>query len=216
MEDDIRTSAEAMEASAIPRCREVHADPERCQGGEDITEGVDLQPVEEKSPAQWAYERLILYIQNFEKTLDNEHEVAMGFAGDTTGVIRIEGMGYFGPGHRDVLRHRSHRGQDPAGAACEPAERDAASPAGRGGGQGACAHRVPSGGGAEGGVRGLCAQGCPLCGTNPPFADAAIVHAEHARVRSGGVWALQRIFRLQTFERMETGKIQTALPRQPE
>lgn len=97
MEDEIRTSAEAMEAAAIPRCREVHADPERCRGGEDVVEGVDLEPVEQKSPAQWAYERLILYIQNFEKTLDNEHEVAMGFAGDSTGVIRIEGMGYFDP-----------------------------------------------------------------------------------------------------------------------
>ncbi|MFU1478976.1 DUF6173 family protein [Roseovarius sp. C7] len=97
MDDEIKTSAEAMEAAALPRCREVHADPERCRGGEDVIEGVDLEPVEQKSPAQWAYERLILYIQNFEKTLDNEHEVAMGFAGDSTGVIRIEGMGYFDP-----------------------------------------------------------------------------------------------------------------------
>ena len=97
MEDEIKTSAEAMEAAAIPRCREVHADPKRCRGGEDVVEGVELEPVEQKSPAQWAYERLILYIQNFEKTLDNEHEVAMGFAGDSTGVIRIEGMGYFDP-----------------------------------------------------------------------------------------------------------------------
>ena len=110
MDDDIKTSAEAMEAHAIPRCREVHADPERCRGGEDVTEGVDLEPVEEKSPAQWAYERLILYIQNFEKTLDNEHEVAMGFAGDTTGVIRIEGMGYFDP---DIV---TFYGTDPTGA----------------------------------------------------------------------------------------------------
>lgn len=110
MDDDIKTSAEAMEASAMPRCREVHANPERGQGGEDIIEGVDLQPVDDKSPAQWAYERLILYIQNFEKTLDNEHEVAMGFAGDTTGVIRIEGMGYFDP---DIV---TFYGSDPAGA----------------------------------------------------------------------------------------------------
>ncbi|MGR3837493.1 MAG: DUF6173 family protein, partial [Cognatishimia sp.] len=45
----------------------------------------------------WAYERMILYIQNFEKLLDNEHEVAMGFAGGDMGVLRIEGMGYFDP-----------------------------------------------------------------------------------------------------------------------
>ncbi len=97
MDDDIKTSAEAMEASALPRCREVHADPERCQGGEDVTEGVDLQPVEDKSPAQWAYERIVMYIQKFESTLDSEHEVAMGFTGGDAGVLRIEGMGYFDP-----------------------------------------------------------------------------------------------------------------------
>ena len=40
---------------------------------------------------------MILYIQNFEKQLDNEHEVAMGFAGNETGVLRIEGLGFFDP-----------------------------------------------------------------------------------------------------------------------
>ena len=54
-------------------------------------------PIEEKSPAQWAYERLILYIQNFEEQLDNEHEVAMGFTGTDAGVLRIEGIGFFDP-----------------------------------------------------------------------------------------------------------------------
>ncbi len=54
-------------------------------------------PMEEKSPAQWAYERLILYIQNFEEQLDNEHEVAMGFTGTDAGVLRIEGIGFFDP-----------------------------------------------------------------------------------------------------------------------
>jgi len=62
-----------------------------------MADGLDLAPTDHKSPAQWAYERPILYIQNFEKTLDNEHEVAMGFAGADAGVIRIEGMGYFDP-----------------------------------------------------------------------------------------------------------------------
>lgn len=97
MDDEIRTSAEAAENAAMPRCHEVHADEAACQGGRNLTEGVDLAPVTEKSEAQWAYERLILYIQNFEKMLDNEHEIAMGFAGDSSGVIRIEGMGYFDP-----------------------------------------------------------------------------------------------------------------------
>ena len=55
------------------------------------------KPLAEKSPAEWAYERLILYIQNFEEQLDNEHEVAMGFTGGDVGVLRIEGLGYFDP-----------------------------------------------------------------------------------------------------------------------
>jgi hypothetical protein len=55
------------------------------------------KPFAEKSAAEWAYERLILYIQNFEEQLDNEHEVAMGFTGGDAGVLRIEGIGYFDP-----------------------------------------------------------------------------------------------------------------------
>ena len=50
-----------------------------------------------KSPAQWAYERIILYIQNFEKQLDNDHEVGLGFAGGGAGVIKIDGLGYYDP-----------------------------------------------------------------------------------------------------------------------
>jgi hypothetical protein len=57
-------------------------------------------PLEDKSEAQWAYERLILYIQTFEEELDNEHEVAMGFVGGDAGVLRIEGIGFFEP---DIL-----------------------------------------------------------------------------------------------------------------
>jgi len=56
--------------------------------------------VEEKSPAQWAYERVILYIKNFEEQLDTEHEVAMGFTGGDVGVLKIEGIGWFAP---DIL-----------------------------------------------------------------------------------------------------------------
>ena len=110
MDDKIETAAEAMEATALPRCHEVHADPERAGSGEEVTDGVALEPVAQKSPAQWAYERLILYIQNFEKTLDNEHEIAMGFTGGDAGVMRIEGMGYFDP---DVV---TFYGSDPSGA----------------------------------------------------------------------------------------------------
>lgn len=55
------------------------------------------KPVKRKSPAEWAYQRLILYLQNFEEQLDNEHEVAIGLTGGEPGVIRIEGIGYFDP-----------------------------------------------------------------------------------------------------------------------
>jgi hypothetical protein len=96
MDDLIATSAEAAESAALPRRHEVHSDPsvEPCK---DLPDVIAKKPVEQKSPAEWAYERLILYIQNFEKQLDNEHEVAMGFTGGEAGVVRIEGMGFFDP-----------------------------------------------------------------------------------------------------------------------
>lgn len=62
-----------------------------------LPDAVARTPIEEKSPAQWAYERVILYIQNFEEQLDNEHEVAIGFTGGDAGVLRIEGIGFFDP-----------------------------------------------------------------------------------------------------------------------
>ena len=102
MNEHISTAAEAEESHmaqvmGLPRLHEVHADP--CHDGNcesDLPETMK-GPVENKSPARWAYERLILYIRNFEEQLDNEHEVAMGFAGSDAGVLRIEGLGYFDP-----------------------------------------------------------------------------------------------------------------------
>ncbi|MDQ2092401.1 DUF6173 family protein [Marimonas arenosa] len=96
MDDKIATAAEAQEAEAIPRRHEVHADP-RTTPCTEVPREVTKKPVAQKSPAEWAYERLILYIQNFEEQLDAEHEVAMGFAGGEAGVIRIEGLGFFDP-----------------------------------------------------------------------------------------------------------------------
>lgn len=57
-------------------------------------ENCDADP---KSPAEWMYDRLILYIRNFEQQLDAAHEIAMGFAGGEAGVLRIEGLGFFNP-----------------------------------------------------------------------------------------------------------------------
>ena len=94
----------------LPRVHEVHADPNTIAPAQaDLPKGLQ-KPVEQKSPAQWAYERMILYIQNFEKQLDAEHEVAMGFAGSDAGVLRIEGMGFFDP---DII---TFYGTDPTGA----------------------------------------------------------------------------------------------------
>ena len=50
-----------------------------------------------KSPAAWAHDRLVMYIRNFESQLDGQQEIAMGFASDESGVLRIEGLGYFEP-----------------------------------------------------------------------------------------------------------------------
>jgi hypothetical protein len=99
MDDKIATSAEAFEASELPRMHEVHVDPNTATPDE-IT-----HPSGPNSPARWAYERLIMYIQNFEKTLDNTQE----FAGDSSGVIKIEGMGYYDP---DIV---TFYGSDPSG-----------------------------------------------------------------------------------------------------
>ncbi|PIE12309.1 MAG: hypothetical protein CSA70_10360 [Rhodobacterales bacterium] len=109
MGNKIEASVELHEEQAIPRRHEVHSDPdmEPCT---DVPDEVVQKPVEQKSPAEWAYERLILYIQNFENQLDNEHEVAMGFAGGDAGVLRIEGMGFFDP---DIV---TFYGTDPSGA----------------------------------------------------------------------------------------------------
>lgn len=91
--------AKAPQAPRAPRARAAHCDESAPLTAEQkpLPDAVADTPVEEKSPAEWAYERLILYIQNFEEQLDNEHEIAMGFTGGDAGVLRIEGMGFFDP-----------------------------------------------------------------------------------------------------------------------
>ena len=86
-------------ASAEPRAKAVHSDPSQCGALETapLPKAATRRKVEDKSPAEWAYERLILYIQNFEAQLDADQEVAMGFAGGQAGVLAIEGVGFFDP-----------------------------------------------------------------------------------------------------------------------
>lgn len=111
MTSDIQTTAEATESAALPRKHDVHVDPAKGASGDaPLPDAVARKPVEQKSPAQWAYERIILYLQKFEETLDNDHEVAMGFAGGDVGVMRIEGMGFFDP---DII---TFYGSDPTGS----------------------------------------------------------------------------------------------------
>lgn len=99
MTDAISTSAEYAEAAALPRAVATHADPAECGKLEShpLPRAATRRKVEEKSPAEWAYERLILYIQNFEAQLDASEEVAMGFTGGQAGVLSIEGVGFFDP-----------------------------------------------------------------------------------------------------------------------
>lgn len=76
----------------------------------DAPEATKGRRVKQKSPAEWMYDRLILYIRNFEQQLDASHEIAMGFAGGEAGVLRIEGLGFFDP---DVI---TFYGRDEDGA----------------------------------------------------------------------------------------------------
>jgi hypothetical protein len=85
-----------MPDSTEPRRYEAHTEAESPSGQQPVPEKL-ARAAQRKSPAQWAYERIVLYLQEFEKTLDAEHEVAMGFTGSEAGVLRIEGMGYFDP-----------------------------------------------------------------------------------------------------------------------
>ena len=105
----IETSADAMENSAIPKMHEVHTKGGRHMSADDMPKAMK-QPSAQKSPAQWAYERIIMYIKKFEETLDNDQEVGLGFAGGDTGVINIEGLGFFDP---DII---TYFGTNPQGA----------------------------------------------------------------------------------------------------
>ncbi|THH34384.1 hypothetical protein E4Z66_18255 [Aliishimia ponticola] len=108
MDDEIKTTAEHAEAEQLPKRYEVHTEAATPDGEQPVPAKV-AKSAKAKSPAQWAYERIAMYIQEFEKQLDGEHEIAMGFTGGDAGVLRIEGMGYFDP---DIV---TFYGSDPSG-----------------------------------------------------------------------------------------------------
>ena len=99
MDNKIKTTAEAIEGAALAGLYAVQVDKDGNAQTENqvIAPGAGQRPVEQKSPAEWAYERIVMYIQKFEETLDGEQEVGMGFAGGEVGSLRIQGMGYFAP-----------------------------------------------------------------------------------------------------------------------
>jgi hypothetical protein len=79
-------------------------------GKDGMTKAPATKAEKPKSPAEWAHDRLVMYIRNFESQLDAAQEIAMGFAGDEAGVLRIEGIGYFDP---DIV---TFYGRDDSGA----------------------------------------------------------------------------------------------------
>jgi hypothetical protein len=109
---EIRTTAEAVENAILPDARVALAESGGAPTAEEqpLPPGVGDVPIEQKSPAQWAYERIVLYIRNFEEQLDADQEVAMGFAGSDAGVLRIMGIGFFAP---DII---TFYGRDDSGA----------------------------------------------------------------------------------------------------
>lgn len=108
-DDIIATAAEALEAEALPHLREVRTDDSPPCTAETLPPAL-RRPSEGKSPARWAYERLIHYISRFEEGMAPGDEVAMAMTGGHSGVLRIQGMGYFDP---DIV---TFYGTDPSGA----------------------------------------------------------------------------------------------------
>ena len=91
---EIATSAEAMEAAALTRAVELRAD------GRDHAVPVPAalaKGARDRSPAEWAYQRVVLYLRAFEAALDPGQVAAMAFAGGPAGVMRIRGVGFHAP-----------------------------------------------------------------------------------------------------------------------
>ena len=94
---DEATVASAAEADALPPAlRRAHA--VRADGGHGVEEEARPDPSKRppRSPAEWAYRRIILYIAKFEEELDEGEEMVFT-ATDGGSGIRIRGMGHFDP-----------------------------------------------------------------------------------------------------------------------
>ena len=82
---------------AFPKADVIRIDCDEADCAERAPLPARMKDPAQKSPAAWAYERLILYIQKFEEGLDPTQEVGMGFAGSDAGTLHIQGMGFFAP-----------------------------------------------------------------------------------------------------------------------
>ena len=89
----LRTEPVLPDAGAV----RTDCDDGECAENQPLPAALVAQKEAQKSPAQWAYERLILYIQKFEEGLDPDQEVGMGFAGSDAGALHIQGLGFFAP-----------------------------------------------------------------------------------------------------------------------
>ena len=90
----IATSAEAMEGEVLTRAVELRAD------GRDHAVPVPAalaRGARDRSAAEWAYQRVVLYLRAFEESLAADQVVAMAFAGGPAGVLRVRGVGFHAP-----------------------------------------------------------------------------------------------------------------------
>ncbi len=112
MNTEIATTAEAAEDAALPERYSVRLSPNGAIERENqiVEPAQNGRQIAQKSAAEWAYERIVMYIQKFEETLNADEEVGMGFTGGDVGTLRIQGMGYFAP---DLI---TFYGQDPGGS----------------------------------------------------------------------------------------------------
>lgn len=102
---DPYTTADAMESAVLHRCADLRDD------GRDHSVPVPAKVAakQAKSPAEWAFQRVILQLKAFETALDEDQISAMAFAGGPAGVLRIRGVGFSAP---DMV---TFSGEDDAG-----------------------------------------------------------------------------------------------------
>ncbi|WP_220748194.1 MULTISPECIES: hypothetical protein [Jannaschia] len=86
--------------------------PEGCTPAPDVPEAIAKRPPQTKSAAEWAYQRVVLYLKAFEENLSDDQDAAMAFTGGAAGVLRIQGIGFSAP---DIV---TFTGQDMQGQQC--------------------------------------------------------------------------------------------------